>query len=195
MAAPTRRTKAAKPKTPAKRGRPSTYRAIYAEQVQAFCLLGADDKKLAELFEISEATLNTWKKRHPAFRQAIKNGKDIPDAVVASALYKSAIGGHVISEDRAVSDGKGGTVVVTLKKQLAPEVQAQGFWLKNRQPKLWKDKIELKEEINLNVFPPREVLQELYDASLKRSTEKAAILAGRRERLGIIIDQQDQDGD
>lgn len=185
MAAPTKRAKAAKPKTPAKRGRPSTYRAIYAEQVQAFCLLGADDTKLAELFEISEATLYTWKQRHPEFRQAIKNGKDIPDAAVASALYKSATGGHVIIEDRAVSDGKGGTVVVTLKKQLAPEVQAQGFWLKNRQPKLWKDKVEIKEEINLNVFPPREVLNALYAESLARSSAKAKILEGRRERLGI----------
>lgn len=185
MAAPTKRAKAAKPKTPQKRGRPSTYRAIYAEQAQAFCLLGADDKKLAELFEINESTLTRWKQRHPEFRQAIKNGKDIPDAAVASALYKSAIGGHVITEDRAVSDGKGGTVIVTLKKQIAPEVQAQGFWLKNRQPKLWKDKIELKEEVNLNVFPPKEVLDALYAKSLAAAAEHAKILEGRRERLGI----------
>lgn len=179
-----------KPKAPAKKnGRPSSYRAIYAQQVEAFCLLGADDKKLAELFEISETTLNRWKRAHPEFRQAIKNGKEIPDAAVASALFKSAIGGHVITEDRVVSDGKGGVDVVTLKKQVPPDVQAQTFWLKNRQPKHWKDRVELKEEINLNVFPPREVLQEIFEESLKRSTEKAALLTGRRERLGIGTSQ------
>ena len=46
----------------------------------------------------------------------------------------------------------------------------------------------MKEDINLNIFPPKEVLKELFEASLKRSTEKAAMLTNRRERLGIVIE-------
>ncbi|MDP2432588.1 MAG: hypothetical protein Q8O33_11205 [Pseudomonadota bacterium] len=177
-----------KPKPAAKRGRPTQYRAIFAAQAEAFCLLGADDAKLAEMFEVTAKTINTWKQRHPDFLQSLKNGKDIADAKVAAALYKSAIGAHFTEEDRVVGDQ-----VVTLKKQLAPEVLAQIFWLKNRQPKHWRDRVEVKEEVNLNVFPPKEVLDAMYARAMERAKERDAFLIGRRERLGIPVDPVDGD--
>jgi len=174
-------------------GRPTLYRDEYAEQAKGACLMGADDAKLAELFDVTEQTINNWKHDHPVFFESLKEGKEVADANVASALYMRAVG--CSHPDVHVSNFQGSITVTPITKHYPPETAAGIFWLKNRQPKLWKDRVEIKEEINLNVFPPREVLQELYDASLKRSTEKAAILAGRRERLGIVIDQQDQDGD
>lgn len=175
-------------------GRPTLYREEYAEQAYKICLLlGATDAKLAEFFEVDERTINNWKHDYPEFFQSIKNGKEIADANVVESLYKSATG--YSHPDTHISNFQGSITETPITKHYPPNPTSGIFWMKNRQPKRWKDKVEIKEEINLNVFPPREVLQELYDASLKRSTEKAAILAGRRERLGIIIDQQDQDGD
>lgn len=177
-----------KPKPVAKRGRPTMYRPIFAKQAEAFCLLGADDAKLAEMFEVDVATINRWKARYTEFCASVKMGKDIADASVASALYKSATGGHFTEEDRVIGDQ-----IVTLKKRLAPEVLAQIFWLKNRQPKHWRDRVEVKEDVNLNVFPPKEVLDAMYARALEQAKERDAFLIGRRERLGIPVDPVEGD--
>ena len=62
------------------------------------------------------------------------------------------------------------------------------LFLKNRHPDKWKDKIELKEDINLNVFPPKEELDAIYDRALEEARKRNEMLIGRRERIGIIID-------
>ena len=60
----------------AKVGRPTEYKTEYNEQVYKLCLLGADDKRIADFFDIRESTLNLWKKKHPEFMEAIKDGKE-----------------------------------------------------------------------------------------------------------------------
>lgn len=65
---------------------------------------------------------------------------------------------------------------------------AQRYWLNNRRPKDWKDKVEIKEEININAFPPTEVLDAIYEQSLAKAAERDKMLIGRRERLGILIE-------
>ncbi|MGZ8226577.1 MAG: hypothetical protein ACXWT3_08080 [Methylococcaceae bacterium] len=45
------------------------------------------------------------------------------------------------------------------------------------------------QEINLNVFPPREVLDGVYAKALEEAAKRDQILIGRRERLGIMIDR------
>jgi hypothetical protein len=44
-------------------------------------------------------------------------------------------------------------------------------------------------EINLNVFPPREVLDGIYAKALEEAAKRDQMLIGRRERLGIMIDR------
>lgn len=175
---------ATKPKIPARRGRPTMYRPIFARQAEAFCLLGADDAKLAEMFEVDAATINRWKARYAEFCESIKKGKHVADATVAASLFKSATGGHFIETDQLVGDQ-----VVTLRRQLPPDVVAQIFWLKNRAPKQWRDKVVLEQDVNLNVFPAREVLDEIYAKAMATAAERDAFLIGRRERLGILVDQ------
>ena len=77
-----------KPKSNA--GQPTKYKKEFAEQAYKYCLLGADDKKLAFLFEVSEATINNWKKAHKEFFESIKKGKEIADAEIASSLFHRA---------------------------------------------------------------------------------------------------------
>jgi hypothetical protein len=170
-------------------GRPSLYKPEYAELAGEFCLMGATDATLAEYFEVTEQTINNWKIDHPDFFESIKAGKDVADAKVASALFKSATGGHVITEDRLVSDGNGGQEVVTLEKKIEPSVHAQRYWLNNRQPKLWKEKVEAPVEINLNIFPSKEVLDGIYTKALDEAASRDSKLIGRRERLGLLIEQ------
>lgn len=121
-----------------------------------------------------------WKKRHYCTRNCGLK------AAVAESLYKRALG--YSHPDVHISNFQGMITVTDIVKHYPPDTGAAFIWLKNRQPHKWKDKVEVKEDINLNIFPPKEVLKELFEASLKRSTEKAAMLTNRRERLGIVIE-------
>jgi hypothetical protein len=102
-----------KAKKPTKNGRPTEYNKKYNDTVKGLCLLGATDAQIADCLNVSEKTLNRWKKRYPEFCQSLKDGKVKADTDVATSLYQKAITG---------------------------DVTAQIFWLKNRQPKTWRDK-------------------------------------------------------
>lgn len=121
-------------------GRPSSYRPEFAEQARKFCLLGATDKRLAELFEISEVTLNAWKHEYPEFLKSLKEGKELADANVASSLYHRALGySHAEDDIRALN----GEIVITQTiKHYPPDTAAATLWLKNRQGHIWRDKVE-----------------------------------------------------
>ena len=118
--------------------RPTDYRQEYAEQARKLCLLGFTDKQLAVFFGVNESTINRWKQKYPEFCKSIKSGKVIADAQVAESLFKRATGIEV-TEVEVRDDGKKKVKRVT-KKHIPPDPTAQIFWLKNRQPELWRDK-------------------------------------------------------
>ena len=124
--------------------RPSKYKEEYAEQAYKLCLLGATDKDLADFFETSEQTVNSWKKNQPGFFESLKQGKRIADARVAEKLYQRAMGYEYEEKTyEAIKIGKDKTPAQNIKtviKQVAPDTTAQIFWLKNRQPDKWRDK-------------------------------------------------------
>jgi len=167
-------------------GRPTLYQEDYVEQVYKLCMLGATDKEIAEFFMVSESTINGWKIKHPAFLKSLRRGKMMADADMAVSLYKRGMG--YTHPETHVSNYKGEITLTDIMKHHPPETGAAFLWLKNRQPKLWKDKIELKEDINLNVFPPKEELDAIYDRALEEARKRNEILIGRHERLGIVID-------
>lgn len=181
----------AKAPTKARRGRPTKFRPEFVEQARKLCLLGLTDGELADFFGVDEATIHRWKHTHKDFCESISTGKMLADSDVADSLYRSAVGGHFITEERPAGGEGGPATVLPLKRQVAPSVQAQSLWLRNRQPHLWRDRVEVKADMSIDPFPPKEKLQALLDESLKRSTEKAKALIGRRERLGIGVDPLD----
>jgi len=115
-------------------GRPTIYQESFINMAYQLCFLGATDQQLANALNVSEQTINTWKKKHPDFLESINRGKLYADALVAHALYKTALGQHVTIEHRETKQG------ITLKttRTVLPNFNAQRFWLTNRQPKLWK---------------------------------------------------------
>lgn len=123
-------------------GRPSKYKPEYAEQAKKLCMLGHTDKELALFFEVSEQTLNAWKHAHPEFLESLKGGKDLVDAEVAAKLFHRATGyEHPEDDIRAIN---GEIVITPTIKHYPPDTTAAIFWLKNRQPKLWRDKVEVE---------------------------------------------------
>lgn len=127
-------------------GRPSKYDPAFCKQVTKLCLLGATDKEIADFLVVTEKTLNLWKKAHPEFLQALKDGKDLADSQVATRLYQRAMGfEHNSEEIKVVSDGMGlgsSVVRVPVRKIYPPDTVAAIFWLKNRQRDKWSDRVE-----------------------------------------------------
>lgn len=122
-------------------GRPTKFKPEYCELAYNYCLLGATDAKLAQFFDVSEQTINTWKSEHPQFLESLKKGKEQADAIVAQSLFKRATG----YEHDAVKifNDQGSPMVVDYVERFPPDTTAAIFWLKNRQPALWRDKQEL----------------------------------------------------
>ena len=107
------------------------------------CLLGATDADLAKLFDITESTINLWKLKHPKFSESIKAGKEDADGIVANSLYSRATGHKQKAEKIFQNDGE--VIRAEYVEYWPPEVTAQIFWLKNRQPERWRngDRLEL----------------------------------------------------
>ncbi|WP_033471358.1 terminase [Bordetella bronchiseptica] len=150
------------PEGPRTMARPSKYQPAFAEQAAKLCRLGATDKDLADFFAVTERTLNTWKKQHAEFLQALNAGKTLADAEVADRLYQRALGYSHPEDDIRICDG----VIVTTPttKHYPPDTVACIFWLKNRRPDLWRDKPDPTNDDNAP--PPVKVVIEVKDASV-----------------------------
>lgn len=139
-------------------GRPSSYKDEYAELARKFCLLGATDATLGEFFGVSETTINNWKSAYPEFLVSIKSGKDQADAEVADRLFQRAKGyEHPEVDIRAVN---GEIVQTPITKIYAPDTTAAIFWLKNRQPKAWRDKQEVEHSGSIDSKVSRDMSDE-----------------------------------
>jgi hypothetical protein len=126
----------------AKTGRPTKYKAEYCAQARKLCVKGFIDTEIAEFFDISEATLNNWKHAHPEFLESLKDGRVYSDDKVMNSLYNRALG-FDYTETKTEDGDSGKKITVTTKKQVG-DTTAQIFWLKNRQPKDWREKKEVE---------------------------------------------------
>lgn len=145
-------------------GRPTKYKEEYAELAYKFSLLGAIDTQLAQLLEVSESTLNKWKHDYPEFSESIKRGKEIADVEVVEALRKRAIG-YSYEEIKTEESDQGKKKTVTTK-EVVPDTTAQIFWLKNRQPRLWRDKQEIDHQSSDGSMTPTRSAKEMTDDEL-----------------------------
>lgn len=129
-------------------GRQTAFKAEYVDLAYKYCLLGATDKTLAEFFNVAESTINLWKLKQPKFLDALKRGKVVADANVASSLYRRAMG--YSHPETHVSNYQGQITLTEITKHYAPDVTSCIYWLKNRQPDKWRDKIEIDTNVKIN---------------------------------------------
>jgi len=124
-------------------GRPTKYDEKYNNQAYKLCLLGATDKEIADFLQVDEATLNRWKIEHKEFRESLTRGKIGADANIAKSLYHRAKGYEHKETITATFQGKI-TDTMEVVKHYPPDTPAATLWLKNRQPKLWRDKQDIE---------------------------------------------------
>lgn len=144
-------------------GRPSKFDPDLIEQAYKLALLGLTDVQMADIFGVSEKTLNNWKHAHPGFLQSLKAGKLIADGEVTASLYKRA-NGYSHAAVKIFNDRETGVTTVPYTEYYPPDTTACIFWLKNRQSAMWRDKIEnttqLVDDKN-NPINPREIARRL----------------------------------
>ena len=89
--------------------------------VEGWARDGLTNEQIAENLNIGKTTFYKMLKEYPELSEHLKKGKEVVDYEVENALLKNALSGNIT---------------------------AQIFWLKNRKPKEWKDKVEVEDESN-----------------------------------------------
>lgn len=120
------------------------------ENVCMWARLGLMDKQIAGNMGISPTTFYDWQKKFPAFADAIKSAKAIPNLELENAMFDLALGRTYVEEVKSILDPKTGTVVriEKTKKQIPPNPTTQIFLAKNRMPDKYKDRVPVAERMD-----------------------------------------------
>ena len=99
---------------------------------------GLTNDQLAKVMGLKPDQFSDFLKQNPDFWDKLDLAKEVPNRQVEGSLFRSAMG-YTVRELHKVN-GKPVKVVV---KERAPDVTACIFWLKNRDPKRWRDVIDV----------------------------------------------------
>lgn len=176
---------------PGKKGRPSKFFSIDQKKLKVLVQKGFTDTEISDFFDVNQATFNDWKKEHKDFYESLKDWKLEADAKVEKSLYQRALG-YEYDEVMYEKTDIGGLGVKLSKgeieqlkhvdtyktkvtvKQVAPDVTAQIFWLKNRKPDVWKDRSNIEHSV------PDELLEKFAGAPITDLINKAnALITGK----------------
>lgn len=131
-----------------KTGRPSKFDSIDKQQLKFLVLKGFTEKEISDFFGIDISTLTKWKQNNDKFFTSLKEWKIEADQQVVRSLYESAKGFRAkYKKNMVVSDGRdSGSHIETVEEEVvfAPNPTSIIFWLKNRQPKQWRDKQDVE---------------------------------------------------
>ncbi|MBR0291090.1 MAG: helix-turn-helix domain-containing protein [Bacteroidales bacterium] len=99
---------------------------------------------MAEDIGVAQSTLHKWISENEELSEALKNGRSLPDTIVENSLYKRATGYKITKRKTIISSAANGEQkpvrVEVSEEEIAPDVTAAIFWLKNRRPDLWRDR-------------------------------------------------------
>ena len=124
----------------AKRGAPSSFKPEYCDLAGTFCRLGATNEDFGRMFDVTRRMIDYWMVDFPDFAAAIRAGRAIADANVAEKLHARAVG-HSHPALKIMRSG-GQPLTVPYIQHYPPDTQACLFWLRNRRPQDWREKIE-----------------------------------------------------
>ena len=194
-------------KKPAKRGPKSTYDPkVHPKEVVKLCELGATDQEIADIWGIDVATFYRWKASFPELCEAVTEAKEVADRRVVRSLYHRALGYSHPDTDIRVIRGK--VVQTEIRKHYPPDAASMIFWLKNRNPENWRDRIGFDGKVEVevtwnrdaNAYPGRviehdantspELLELLRGHAPEVQARLAQVLAGvPTERLREVYDR------
>lgn len=118
-----------------------THVAPFLHEIGQMARNGATEEEIAGKLDVAYSTFREYRKKHEELKKALEITKEMADLDVEAALYKRANGYEYTETTREYDEETGKMrVTKTVVKQVAPDVSAQIFYLKNRRPELWRDK-------------------------------------------------------
>jgi hypothetical protein len=165
-------------------GRPSSYKPEYVNMAKQAARLGATDADLARIFGVSDATIDNWKAQHHDFLGSLKAGKEEADARVERSLYSRAVG-YSFNSEKIFCNKDGEVTRVPIVEHVPPDVTAQIFWLKNRDPKRWRDAWQIEAAVGKYIISDRPMTAEewIKERATVIDAEPVAIEDKREDEL------------
>lgn len=114
------------------------------DEVAAWAREGLSHEQIAQRLGIALSSLHLYRSQFSEFSDALRVSREIADQQVENALFKRAIGYEYVETREEIADGPQGpsSKTVTIRKQRAPDVTAQKFWLTVRRPDRWPAKAD-----------------------------------------------------
>lgn len=166
-------------------------RAKYAEwitedglkKIEHWARDGLTEEDIAHNMGIKRQTLYEWKKKHPDIDDALKRGKAVIDMKVENALLRRALG-YQYNEDtyEYVQNMNGESELKITKrvvKEVHPDTGAAIFWLKNRQPDVWRKESEIKDN-------QTKAQTNKIKADTELTKERTKLLKGVKKDTGLL---------
>ncbi|CAF1778026.1 hypothetical protein NRS6094_04329 [Bacillus subtilis] len=144
---------------------------------------GLTEEDIAHNMGIKRQTLYEWKKKHPDIDDALKRGKAVIDMKVENALLRRALG-YQYNEDTYewVQDMSGESefkITKRVVKEVHPDTGAAIFWLKNRQPDVWRKESEIKDN-------QTKAQTNKIKADTELTKERTKLLKGVKKDTGLL---------
>lgn len=154
--------------------------------LRAWARDGMINTEIAKKMDVSEATLYHWKDKYPQIEEALRQGKEVVDIFVENALFKKAMGYNIqvqkvfkVKEVIYNDNGKRlketeKVVTATEEVHVPADTTAQIYWLKNRKPKVWRDRVIEDDALDVEEFK-RNILNiaTLINNPIKERTEES----------------------
>lgn len=124
----------------AKAGRKTKKNETMVAKIFELAKKGKTTKQIADIVGLTSQTIEDWCRKDFEFSCTLKELKAEADEMVEASLFKRATGYSHEEEKVFVYEGE----IITHKtiKHYPPDSTAIIFWLKNRNPKEWRDKID-----------------------------------------------------
>ncbi len=117
---------------------------------------GLTYEQIAKNMDIDVTTLREWRKKNPPISTALKKGREVSDYEVENALFKKSLGYNVLLKKtfklKRIEYNNDGKKIKEYEElvdgydetHIPADTTAQIFWLKNRNPRKWRDKVEVE---------------------------------------------------
>lgn len=126
-------------------------------QIHGWARHGLTDEQIAHNIGVLPQTFCQWKGKYTALREALKKGRQPVDVEVENALLKRALGydyEETITEVEDTEGGKKRKHIRKVAKHVPPDVGAICFWLKNRRPDKWRDRVQQEVSVDVEDLSP-----------------------------------------
>lgn len=142
----------------------------YVARARELCARGAGESDLAAALGVSVWAVKLWRTTRQDFADAVRLGQETADDRVSMALYERAIGYNydAVKPMNVSMGGNHGSEIVDhpYVEHVPPDVAACRYWLNNRRPDLWRERVE---QVNVN----RDDVKQLTDAELTKVVRAA----------------------